>query len=491
MKKHIILVFFVLIFYKTFSQQTPQIVPPSPVTHEFEKYINYEVSMYNGLPDITIPLYSISLKGMEIPINLTYHASGIKYRQESGEVGVGWTLNPGYRVSRTVYGFPDEKSAKPSNAMDSISFYNPDPMKRDKYLTRFMDPDMPEVPVNYGIALTDRLDGEYDIFNYSLPVESGAFAISDRSTKAIQTFEKSNIALNYSTGLSNNGQLNGILGFDIRDTKGNRYLFGEHTVSDLNAIESTSKYGAFLGNAWGITDVITSYGDLLKFKYSAGNVGGWTTNNSSVTIFSANPSYVESTSAIDYSYGSSDAYKAFFVQEISSNKEKIQFARQSGYNLVSRLSVFDASNGLIKAVNFFYSNNGYHNFLDSIQITDKNLTAVQTYKFKYNFKDYSGSVMADQWGYYRPGDAQHRFHREFADDVIYQRDATGAGYNTATNFLADFGDRSAAGTDLFALNSITYPAGGSTEYIYGVHKSYDIHTQQYKTGRWIENCKNC
>src|SRR5688572_200749 len=75
-----------------------KVIPPSPVTHEYEKYINYNVSMYNGLPEISIPLYNIELKGLTIPVNLTYHASGVKFEQYSGEVGVGWTLNPGYRI---------------------------------------------------------------------------------------------------------------------------------------------------------------------------------------------------------------------------------------------------------------------------------------------------------------------------------------------------------------------------------------------------------
>ena len=108
---------FLLFFlsWQAFAQGDKSVIPPSPQSGEFEKYINYNVSMYNGVPDISIPLYTIHLKGLDIPINLSYHASGIKYRQTNGDVGVGWTLNPGYRISRTIYGLPDEKHEMPAD----------------------------------------------------------------------------------------------------------------------------------------------------------------------------------------------------------------------------------------------------------------------------------------------------------------------------------------------------------------------------------------
>ena len=101
----------------------PQLIPPSPKSQEYAKYLNYDVSMYNGVPSISIPLYTIKMDGFDVPINLSYHASGIKYRQDNGEVGVGWTLSTGYRVSRTVYGFPDEKKPMPAQYYIDPAYY--------------------------------------------------------------------------------------------------------------------------------------------------------------------------------------------------------------------------------------------------------------------------------------------------------------------------------------------------------------------------------
>ncbi|GHV39125.1 hypothetical protein FACS1894179_03540 [Bacteroidia bacterium] len=48
--------------------------------------MNHTINEYAGTPDIQIPLYEIEIKGMKIPIVLTYDASGIKYKQFDGRV---------------------------------------------------------------------------------------------------------------------------------------------------------------------------------------------------------------------------------------------------------------------------------------------------------------------------------------------------------------------------------------------------------------------
>ncbi|MCD7900721.1 MAG: hypothetical protein LUH22_12850 [Bacteroides sp.] len=85
------------------------VVPESPHSMTFTQYLNHEISEYNGLTQIEIPLYEIEIKGLKIPISLSYHSSGIRYKQYNGEVGVGWSLRAGgYRISRTVNNKPDE-----------------------------------------------------------------------------------------------------------------------------------------------------------------------------------------------------------------------------------------------------------------------------------------------------------------------------------------------------------------------------------------------
>ena len=90
----------------TFSDYIPQ--PSTPEVASLIKYAEYPVSHYTGLVDISIPLYEIVAGEIRIPITLSYHASGIKLRDENGKVGLGWTLNAGPDLGREMKGRPDD-----------------------------------------------------------------------------------------------------------------------------------------------------------------------------------------------------------------------------------------------------------------------------------------------------------------------------------------------------------------------------------------------
>ena len=108
MKRTTTIILFLLctaILWGQSSVQQLQIIPASPQAQSFQKYLNHQITEYNGLPEIDIPLYELKIKGLTIPVTLSYHASGIRYKQYDGEVGAGWSLNAGgYRVSRTING---------------------------------------------------------------------------------------------------------------------------------------------------------------------------------------------------------------------------------------------------------------------------------------------------------------------------------------------------------------------------------------------------
>ena len=84
-----------------------QFLPPSPQAAAFARYGEYPVSLATGVPEIKIPLYEIKLGNYTLPISISYHASGIKVDDVASTVGLGWVLNAGGIVSRTVCGAPD------------------------------------------------------------------------------------------------------------------------------------------------------------------------------------------------------------------------------------------------------------------------------------------------------------------------------------------------------------------------------------------------
>src|SRR3954462_15371526 len=95
------------IFAQTSGPQLAQVVRPSPNVQAMQKYGDIPVSAYTGIANISIPLYTIQFRDITVPISLSYHASGIKVAEEASQVGLGWVLNAGGTISRTVMGDDD------------------------------------------------------------------------------------------------------------------------------------------------------------------------------------------------------------------------------------------------------------------------------------------------------------------------------------------------------------------------------------------------
>ena len=83
------------------------VIPPSPQAAALARYAEYPVSHTTGIPDITIPLYEIRMGDFTLPISISYHSSGARPDEIPTSVGLGWTLNAGGAVIRTIFGGAD------------------------------------------------------------------------------------------------------------------------------------------------------------------------------------------------------------------------------------------------------------------------------------------------------------------------------------------------------------------------------------------------
>jgi hypothetical protein len=78
------------------------LIPPAPTAAALGEYNDIPVNGYTGLPSIGVPIHQVSYNGITIPIDLSYHANGIKVSEEASWVGLGWSLNAGGVISRTI-----------------------------------------------------------------------------------------------------------------------------------------------------------------------------------------------------------------------------------------------------------------------------------------------------------------------------------------------------------------------------------------------------
>jgi len=89
------------------NTQAPSIMPSNPQAYEFTPYGSVPVGKYSGTANVSVPLYTISARGFEIPISLQYNTTGVKVNEEASWVGLGWSLSEGGSIIQNVYGNDD------------------------------------------------------------------------------------------------------------------------------------------------------------------------------------------------------------------------------------------------------------------------------------------------------------------------------------------------------------------------------------------------
>ena len=95
MKKLLILLTFSIVYFHVKSQTldgTQNVIPPSPRSESFQIYGDIPISYNTGIPDISIPLYTIRSGDYVLPISLRYHLASVKPPYDQSNIAFGWTL---------------------------------------------------------------------------------------------------------------------------------------------------------------------------------------------------------------------------------------------------------------------------------------------------------------------------------------------------------------------------------------------------------------
>lgn len=112
---------FVITYSQAQTQGTAYLVPTptsahtkdefsiSPTTGSLGIFGQVPVGNYTGTAQIGIPIYDLKYKELSVPINIMYQTSGIKADIFPGPVGLGWAIQAGGMITRTINGEPDTK----------------------------------------------------------------------------------------------------------------------------------------------------------------------------------------------------------------------------------------------------------------------------------------------------------------------------------------------------------------------------------------------
>jgi hypothetical protein len=467
----------------------PNIFPSGPNSMAFTKFGNYPVNLYSGLPDISIPLYTIESGGLSIPITLSYHASGNRIADVASWVGLGWSINTGGSITRNIMGLPDDNG------------YLQGDMRMEDSLKMGNHP-ISNWDLNFFHATigTRGWDNMPDIYSYQVPGYSGKFFFDGTNNYKIEKIPFSPIKI---TGLTGS---NGTGGFDITDTHGNVFILG-HTVTETTGTPIGGGTPAMNGiSAWMLEQMIAqNRRDTIKFaytpdfltypdglsenfsvedSYTQGQSPGYSgyVNNTLTPNIINNPSTVteQQLNTITFKNG-----KVSFILS-SAGRQDVGNSGSVHYLSTIQVSVYNFGTKMYevqKSIVFYqsYFNTGMPGALrlrlDSIQIQDKAGSVIQHYHFTYNGNvnlPAYGSLARDFWGYYNG--------KITATDLIPQ---TNIQINTPQNInnpltYINIGsnDPNSRNPDSVAMQAniltrIDYPTGGYSTFNYQTNQYYD------------------
>lgn len=82
---------------------------PSPEVANLGTFGSIPVGHYTGTPEITVPLYTMKVGKLSLPIQASYHLANVKPHTPPTSLGIGWALSAGGYIARRVIGVQDEK----------------------------------------------------------------------------------------------------------------------------------------------------------------------------------------------------------------------------------------------------------------------------------------------------------------------------------------------------------------------------------------------
>ena len=477
------------------------IFPASPQASSLGLFGQIPVSNFTGTPQIAIPLYEIRYRSLSVPIAIHYHIGSVKPDALPGPVGLGWALQAGGVITRSVNSMPDWGVVEPPNApirrkiCDFRAYTGWDDSNR---LREFL-------PVlNGGRSLPDGVDPDKYFFNFN--GHTGSFLLGHDGDFHIQSAQGEHFLVNFTEHSSH-------ASFQLIDTRGNRFNFGglgaaERTQAGVNSLSDNSdlNFRHFTTQtSWFLTSIESPNGYKIEFIYESRSI-------TKRIRFMDMPSFNRFPNMLGTLYLDNDRYylvSTYVLQEIVFPSGRIQFDnsddpihesyfssqeenffnflfrvpfissnpgphyRHSAYRL-DAISVFDNNNNEITKISFDYEYSGIaqRRRLRRVNFGRSDIDGVKKhYEFHYNPGTFPVffSGKTDHWGFYNGIDF---FELGSNANSIARRMRISPNARDYQELLAEIERMQAPNPALVGyelLTKIIYPTGGSTVFEYEIH----------------------
>lgn len=469
--KNVILVLVVILFSSlTVFSQLPKVVPLSPNAAALVKSGDYKVGPITGRPAINFPIYTVESGSLKIPISLGYDASGVQVNQLATWVGLGWSLNIGNMITRTVRGLPDELAVygwmdDPTSATDIANSSDYETQRR--YADLIWDPSP-------------------DFFNYSLPGKSGKFIFRKTSQK-FETIPFEPIDVVYQNG-------SGAGNYQITDNDGTKYYFEyKKTYTNLGDPVGTPGGLARYTESWYLTKMISANNtDTISLTYQLKATGAtdvpmqpeWLMQKQYQRIYSLNNGGTYNNEGVTETISLNTGLEPVLT-EIKFRGGKVIFHSNTARKdypapMLDSIVVLNKES-IVQKFRFNYEyfttdqpqwQYDYRLKLRSFGKTEvKNGLDSETHSFEYNEEvnlPSTSSTAQDYWGYYNGRDQGFLMNKPPTDPELFNP-------YVVNNIWVGIADRSVSEGHVKAgtLSKITYPTKGFSV--------FDFESNKYKS----------
>lgn len=527
-----IMIIFVFLYWNNsvlaqISKPLTNIQSPNVASLELNGVI--PVSKYTGTPSISIPLYNLNIREINVPVQLNYQADGFRPDMHPGWVGMGWSLESGGVISRAINDLPDETTDVVNPSLRLGYYFNREVLNNSNWnQTAFMHG---LTTNNYGNATV--ADTEPDAFSFSFAGYSGKFFLNadgnwkvkcDKPVKVVFNNEFLSIpnSLKPPAGslYETNGFMKSFSGFTLITEDGTSYIFGGTT----DAIEYSIPFfrqnsSQMIANCWYLTKIVHKDGYRVILNYERGNFISQMFNNInsnlSVSMVPAGGSLVATCSNWENVFNSLTYYKSYqgelvspvYLTSIGNGSTNIYFDRSDTEELKYNQSVYQwkyeqlLNNGDPESPftfkQFPYIQPGYPTpntdypdclknliwkKLDRIRIEENSLP-LKSFEFIYG-NNSTQRLRLDNVVEKAANDSAkppysfiYDNSNQLPDYLANMSDHWGfyngnyANISSINNVTTYFGSREPVGSYLMAgtLNKVIYPTGGMTEYYFEPH----------------------
>jgi len=339
---------------------------PSPTPAALGKYGDIPVSMYTGVPEISVPLYKASSRTLSLDIKLTYHAGGNKPQEVPGWTGIGWSLDAGGVITRTVMGKYDEYdyfASSPNPGINNPNGYGDTAKAINK-------------------IANGQWDSQPDRYFFNFAGRSGQFVFKPDGSVILGKCEKIKIE-----EPSDNT-------FIITIEDGTKYYFEDYEITRTGT--------CLYKSSWWLSRIVSPIGrDTIKFTYSP----HFNLQSVSLPWEEIGIRYLGPVSFNNLGDGGGHT-SAVRLASIVAGRETINFAMSNRADTLDKklnnISI-SVDGNVIKNFHLFYTDISTERLLlDSLQESGSNNSTLPPYRFTYCSpklpSTYEGN--ADHWGYY-------------------------------------------------------------------------------------------